>query len=376
LSKTLGLVMIVKNEERTLPRLAQSLQGQLDRWTIVDTGSSDSTKEVAQELFGDLPGELIEDEWRGYGPSRNVALRAARGHTDWLVTLDADETVAGDLRADLDSADADVIEARQEYGILRFWLPRVIRSAAPWRWEGRAHEYLTLGDARPRAVRSDAFRVVHHADGGNRPDKLERELHLLEADLEEMPDDPRTTFYVARTHEDMGSDGPAAEFYRRRTELAGWDEERWYAGWRLGTCLLRLGRHDEASGVLLNAWNERPWRVEPLYSLATHYREHGQWQLCWEMGLLAAKHTACRPDGRGPAPVDDRLFVHEDAYRWGMAYERSVSAWHVGEVTKGRRLCEYLLGEQLPPHIRQSVMTNQSFYAPEHGRPKSRGRLG
>ncbi len=40
---TVGLAMIVKNEARTLPRLAASLDGQLDHWTIVDTGSTDGT---------------------------------------------------------------------------------------------------------------------------------------------------------------------------------------------------------------------------------------------------------------------------------------------------------------------------------------------
>ena len=44
---TVGLVMIVKNEERTLPRLAESVRGQLDHWTIVDTGSTDQTKAIA-----------------------------------------------------------------------------------------------------------------------------------------------------------------------------------------------------------------------------------------------------------------------------------------------------------------------------------------
>ena len=44
---TVGLVMIVKNEERTLPRLAESVRGQLDHWTIVDTGSTDQTMAIA-----------------------------------------------------------------------------------------------------------------------------------------------------------------------------------------------------------------------------------------------------------------------------------------------------------------------------------------
>lgn len=353
--------MIVKNEERTLPRLAASLRGQLDHWTIVDTGSTDATIEIIPALFAGVPGEVIEDTWKGYGPSRNVALEAARGRTDWLVTLDADDTVEGDLRAAV-GGEVDAIEAMLRYGPLTYWTPRLLRARAPWRWRGRAHEHLSLGVTEPQLARTEAFCVVHHADGGNRPDKLERELGLLLQDLDEAPEDPRTTFYLARTYEDLGRAEEAAAAYRRRLGLGGWDEESWYARWRLGSCLLDLGAEDEAAGVLLTAWGERPWRAEPLWRLAEHYRTTGRFQLCWEICELATRQTAARPDGKGPPPSADRLFVHEDVYRWRLAYERSICAWYVGQRPTGRRLCDYLLAQDLPPPISESVRSNLAFY--------------
>lgn len=361
----MGLVMIVKDEEHTLPRLAESLRGQLDRWTIVDTGSSDRTPAVAREVF-DVPGTLVEDVWRGYGPSRNVALQVAAGHTDWLLTLDADETVEGDVRAALGTGtgtdEADAVEARQHYGSLTYWLPRLLRDASPWEWRGRAHEHLVLGEATPRLARTDAFTVRHHADGGNRGDKLERELHLLQQDHRDDPDDPRTNFYLARTHEDLGDPAAAAVHYRRRLDAGGWEEERWYSRWRLGACLLGTGAHDEAAGTLLRAWEERPLRAEPLWSLAEHYRVEQRWRLCWEVGALARRATSARPDGQGAPPAGDRLFVHEDVYRWRLSYERSICAWYVGQHDTGRRLCSYLLSIDLPPQIRDSVASNLAYY--------------
>jgi hypothetical protein len=362
ISMSVGLVMIVKNEELTLPRLASSLEGQIDHWTIVDTGSTDNTVELVPQLFGDVPGRLIRDDFRGFGASRNVALQAARAKTAWLLTIDADETIDGDLRGALGTQEADALEARLVYPPLTYWRPFLLASSAPWRWEGRAHEFLTLGDTVPRLARAATFQVVHHADGGNHGDKLDRELRLLSADHEEKPEDPRTIFYLARTHEDLGQMTEAADSYRRRTALSGWDEETWYARWRLGCCLLRLGRHEEGAGVLLSAWGERPWRAEPLWTLAEHYRTTQRWRLAWEIGLLANRSTAIRPDGQGPRPDADRLFVHEDVYQWRLAYERSISAFYVGELSSGRRLCDYLLGQDLPEEIHQSVVGNRDFY--------------
>ena len=55
---TVGLVMIVKDEALILPRLAASVKNHIDYWTVVDTGSTDSTTQVAQDVFAPVPGQV------------------------------------------------------------------------------------------------------------------------------------------------------------------------------------------------------------------------------------------------------------------------------------------------------------------------------
>jgi len=360
---TVGLVMIVRNEAKTLPRLAASVAGRIDRWTIVDTGSTDATPQVAREVFGDLPGELIQDQWRGFGPSRNVALQAAERHSDWLLTLDADETIHGDLSVDWLGEEVDGLEVEQRYGNLRFWLPRFVRSGRRWSWQRRAHEYLSIASRPALTARSPSGWVHHHADGGSRADKFEREIALLLQDWADMPEDPRTAFYLARSFDDTRRLVEARDWYRKRLSLGGWDEEVFYARWRLGVCLLGLGAPDEACGVLWTAWADRPWRAEPLVSLAEHYRSAQAWQAAWRACGLAFDFAGALPDAKPCEASVDRLFVDSDARAWKVAYEASIAAYYVGEVGRGRDLTNYLLGvADLPAAIRASVEANRRFY--------------
>ena len=96
-----------------------------------------------------------------------------------------------------------------------------------------------------RLFRTTKFHIDHQADGGNRGDKFQRELALLQADHSDNPEDPRTVFYLARTYEDGHEPARAATWYRKRVQLAGWPEETWYATWRLGCCLMQSGRPEE-----------------------------------------------------------------------------------------------------------------------------------
>ena len=317
---------------------------------------------MAEELFAGVPGAVTCDRWRGYGPSRNVALGRARQHSDWVLTLDADDTFHGVIDRAV-PAEYDGAEAEYHVNPLRFWIPRLVRSSERWEWRARAHEYLTLPGRPVRLMRTKSFYVEHHADGGNRATKYERELALLQADHRDDPDNPRTTFYLARTYEDGGHPDMAATFYQQRLDLEGWAEETWYAMWRLGCCLLATDRADEGCGVLWKAWGHRPWRAEPLWSLATHYRLTAQWQLGFEACELARRQCGVGGADPGDGLGGDRLFVHTDVYEWRISYEQSICAYYVGERALGKELIAALSARtDLPPVLAANIASNGRFY--------------
>lgn len=93
MSNKISLCMIVKNEEQNLRRCLDSVIGVVDEIIIVDTGSSDRTKQIA-ELAG---AKVICYQWQDdFSAARNVSLEAATG--EWILFLDADEELEAESR--------------------------------------------------------------------------------------------------------------------------------------------------------------------------------------------------------------------------------------------------------------------------------------
>ena len=59
----LSLGMIVKNEEAVLGQCLESVRGLVDEVIIVDTGSSDKTREIAQHFVGEVGGSVVDFTW-------------------------------------------------------------------------------------------------------------------------------------------------------------------------------------------------------------------------------------------------------------------------------------------------------------------------
>lgn len=91
------VLMIVRDEERNLPWSLASVQGWADRVWVVDSGSTDRTRDVARSWGA----EVVEREWPGYARQKNWALDHLPMTSDWILILDADESVLPDLRDEL-----------------------------------------------------------------------------------------------------------------------------------------------------------------------------------------------------------------------------------------------------------------------------------
>ncbi|MBD1844367.1 tetratricopeptide repeat protein [Cyanobacteria bacterium FACHB-63] len=95
----LSFCIIVKNEEQNLPQCLRSVQDWVNELIVLDTGSSDRTVEIARS-FG---AQVHSFDWcNDFSAARNECLKYAQG--DWVLVLDADETLVPEVAPILRSA--------------------------------------------------------------------------------------------------------------------------------------------------------------------------------------------------------------------------------------------------------------------------------
>lgn len=106
------------NEESNLPHTLASLRGWVNRVFIVDSGSTDRTKDIARE-YG---AEVVHHDWEGYAGQKNWALANLPFESPWILILDADESVSTELRDEIISVVSRTPQAVPEDG---FYINRV-----------------------------------------------------------------------------------------------------------------------------------------------------------------------------------------------------------------------------------------------------------
>ena len=93
----LSAVLITRNAAAVLAPCLESLAF-ADEIVVVDSGSSDATAEIA----GRYGARLVQKEWLGFGQQKQYAVDQAQH--DWVLCLDADETVSPQLAASIQAA--------------------------------------------------------------------------------------------------------------------------------------------------------------------------------------------------------------------------------------------------------------------------------
>jgi glycosyltransferase involved in cell wall biosynthesis len=341
--------MIVRNEAAVIERCLDSVRGLIDAWVICDTGSTDGTQAQISGALRDIPGEVHERPWVDFGHNRTELTALAAGKADYLLLIDADMTVSFD-KSRLGTLRADSYMLRHAEDP-EYWVKRLVRADRRWWFVGATHEFITT-DGEDQAQNLDAIVVHHHADSGTRSKKFERDLRLLSRDNERHPRDARTVFYLAQTLRDLGRIEESLDFYRRRADMGGWDEEVFYSLYQLGVLSARAGRRDQAIAALLEAWNHRPQRIEPLYELAWMFRERG---------LHHAAYLVAQRGVDAPIPPDI-LFVHRWIYEFGMLFEYSIAAYWTGHPRAAVAACNRLLKVSgLPDTYREQVIANRGY---------------
>jgi hypothetical protein len=349
------LNMIVKNEAHVIERCLATVKPWIDRWTIVDTGSTDGTQEVIRAFLRDIPGTLHERPWVDFSHNRNEALELARPTADYLLFIDADETLAMPADFRWPALDGDGYRFNCEYAQLRYHRNALIATRLPWRWVGVLHEYLDC--AQPHAWRELAGpRILVNHDGARAhdPKTYLRDIEVLEKALAAEPGNCRYMFYLAQSLRDAGQLERSRDRYRQRAAMGGWEEERWCAQFRAAQMAELTGAPaEQVREGYLSSYQARPTRAEPLYELARYHRERGEFALAH----LFAQQAAALPE------PPDTLFVDATVYAWRSLDELVVASYYTGFLAQGRTALSTLLQQaRFPESERARITANRQFF--------------
>lgn len=201
----ISVCMIVKNETAHLERCLQSVQALASEIIVVDTGSTDDTRDIARQ-FG---AHVIEAPWDDdFSKARNISLEAAS--QPWILVIDADETLPNAtqeaLRAMWPNLDPKAV----------YSFPLYVQGQGNWtykqylfpndpnlRYAGRVHEQIHPAAPGYHKVVLDALQVDHwQLDKGTAlaEEKSQYYAELLERSLEEDPADPTPHVFLAWFH--------------------------------------------------------------------------------------------------------------------------------------------------------------------------------
>lgn len=191
--QTVSVCMIVKDAEDTLHRCLKSVRGMADELIICDTGSTDSTVQIARQYTD----KVCEIGWRDdFGWARNQSVERATG--DWILWIDADEYLVG--AEDLDKYlrenmyNGYVIRQHHQAIDARFSpdVPvRLYRNGLGIRFYGVIHEHpeMRLNEGISPAVALADVNIVHdgYITEAVRRGRFLRNLPLLMKDREQYP---------------------------------------------------------------------------------------------------------------------------------------------------------------------------------------------
>lgn len=317
----IAVYTIAKNEEKFIQRWAQSAQ-EADLLLVADTGSTDSTIEIAKEA-GCTIVSLTVSPWR-FDDARNAALAYIPEDYDFCIAMDADEILLPGWRKALEDLEGQGT-IRPRYKFVWSWeednregvsyISDKIHSREGYRWIHPVHETLQyMGDTPERETYCKDIEIHHHPDESK---PRQYYLPLLELAAKETPNSDRISHYLGREYMWNGKKEEAIQELQRHLSLptATWKAERAASLRYIARCL----QLHERESWLLKACAEAPGRRECWTELAEHYHNLRAWPLCY-----AAAHRGISITTR----PEDYL---SDPKAWGShGYDMAaIAAWNM-----------------------------------------------
>lgn len=310
---SVGVAIMARNASKTLPALMASIRPFVQQIVIgVDELTTDDTAKVAKKCGADEVFSLHVSDWHECGRhervlaqhfahARQETFRHLNPDLDFWMWIDADDVLVGGekLKAALEGLPPEFVGIwlKYEYGALTradgqrrvntlFHRERLLRTKyqdqqVEWLWESRVHETVKPTNTPPNAgwVLNNDIVVVHQDHAHVTNDSAPRNLLLLELELEERPDDPRTITYLGYTNFALGNWAQAVSWFEMRARLGGENlYEIWSAYLYLSIAYENMNDLDSANRAAYAALDVVPAHGEPYFRIAAIAKLAGEFE--------------------------------------------------------------------------------------------------
>jgi len=289
--------MIVKNEESVLARCLSSVQQAVDEIIIVDTGSTDRTKEIAASF----DAKVYDFAWiNHFADARNYSFDQAT--SSYIMWLDADDVIQpADLERllqlkQMPDFNYDTVTMKYHLSFddngnptYSYRRNRLVKRSNNFRWIGAVHEYLAVGGASFSSEIAVTHRKERHASDRNLKIYLER--HEAGEHFS-----PRDQFYFANELRDHHRYEESIKWYDIFLDgKEGWVEDNVAACSRKAHSYEALGKRDLAIIHLLRTLQyiqPRPDFCCQIGALFVNDNKFHQAIYWYEQALLTSQYTS------------------------------------------------------------------------------------
>jgi len=359
--------------------MLNSIKPITDLIVVNDTGSDDGTQEIIRNWGkeNNIPTFVFERSFDNFENSRNHAMQKLRDVVSeinwnasdiWGFWIDCDEQMVIDPSFKKNKIDKDLYMINTYIGSMKYTRNTFFRVSKKFKWYGPVHEFI-VPDEQPitsgliEGLHVDV-KMVGASWKGNIAEKYKKHASLLEDYIDNKDRNSRWVFYTAQSYHDSASIHDnraeneerlrrAIKYYRERVgRLDGYEEERFYSQYRIGTIMRTMeSPWVETHQELLKAYAMDPVRGEPIKAIIDYYLSVGEWNLAY----IYTKFSKVNFHGKNPYP-HKLLFVDESLYVWKILEVHAAACFYTGRREEANANYKELI---------DIMKTNPQYFSPD-----------
>lgn len=355
---SISVCMIVKNEESVLENCLNSCKSFADEIIIVDTGSTDKTKEIAKKFTNNIYNFKWCDD---FSKARNFSFSKAT--KDYCMWLDADDLILKKdqekiikLKNITNSPNAYyfkyVVDFEKNYKPnFYFYRERLLKRNCNFVWQDPVHEVIQI---------YGSYEYIDICVYHNKKEKLlkiennqvSRNLNIYQKLIESgISLSPRQNFYYARELFYNNYIESAIKEFKNFLQSNGWIENKIEAYLNLSQCYVLLNNLQSAKQCLFNSFVLDLPRANILLELSNIYIKEKDYitALYWLKQIKNLK----KQDKSG-------AFIQPDYYNFLPYLNMCLCYYHLGDINKA--LYYHLKCKKLKPND-ERVLYNEKFFS-------------